>query len=207
MMKLDYGCGSGGFQEISADRLRTGSWLMENGGPDTWAIDVNPDNIKKARLRINNGTKFMVADGKKLPFQENSFDILHEHGVLHHIQGYQDAIKEIARVMKPNGILLMKESVDNDPVFRLFRRILGKWQGDDISSMFTSDELDQALEPYFNILYCCYYWRFTISDCLRMYHIEPSFSLRFNHWISRMFFKLGIDSQMCSHYVLVAVRK
>jgi ubiquinone/menaquinone biosynthesis C-methylase UbiE len=206
-MKLDFGCGAGGHQEISEDRLNCQSWCATYGGPDTYAIDYDPVKLELARLRIKNGTRFIQADGKQLPFPDNYFDIVHECAVLHHISGYQEAIAEIARVLKPGGLLLMKESVDNDPIFRLLRRVLGKWQGDDISSLFTSDELDRQLDRYFNITHREYYWRFTLSDVLRMVDREPQISLKFNQDFSRLFKRLGMERWTCSHYVVSAIRK
>lgn len=206
-MKLDFGCGAGGYQEIFEDRLNCQSWCATYGGPDTCAIDYDPAKLSLARQRIKNGTSFIQADGKQLPFPDDHFNLVHECGVLHHISGYQEAIAEIARVLKPGGLLLMKESVDNDPVFRLLRRVLGKWQGDDISSLFTSDELDQELGKYFQIDSRQYYWRFALSDVLRMIDREPQISLRFNQSMSMIFKKLGLDKQACSHYVIRAIKK
>jgi ubiquinone/menaquinone biosynthesis C-methylase UbiE len=207
MMKLDFGCGTGGYQEISDNRLSCQSWCAAYGGPDTYAIDYDPDKLTLARQRIKNGTRFIQADGKNLPFPDSHFDLVHECGVLHHIAGYQQAIEEIARVLKPGGTLLLKESVDNDPIFRLLRRVLGKWQGDDISSLFTSDELDKELSRYFAITRREFYWRFTLSDVLRMIDREPQISLRFNQSMSMIFKKLGLDKQACSHYVIRAIKK
>lgn len=205
-MKLDFGCGMGGFQEISDDRLHTESWCERYGGPDTIGIDINPQRIEEARIRITNGTRFMVCNGNTLPFPDNYFVVVHDSGTLHHMPDYQTAIKEIARVTKPQGLLLLKESVDNDPVFRVMRRILGKWQGDHIDSLFTSESLDHCLARHFNIVFQSYYWRFTFSDALRMIDKEPAISLRFNHWLSSLFSKAGLDRDFCSHYVAMAIK-
>ncbi len=207
MPQLDFGCGSGGFDEIAEDRLHLQSWLTIKGGPGSYGIDINPERIETAKKMITNGTKFICCNGLNLPFPDNYFDVIHEFGVLHHMPDYRSALKELHRVAKPGCKLIIKESVDNDPVFWLFRRILGKWQGDLISSKFTSQELDQELSQYFFIDKRQYYWRFTLSDLLREYHLEPKASLYFNHYVSKIFQKIKLDRQMCSHYVVNAVKR
>lgn len=43
------------------------------------------------------------ADAEKLPFGDNSFDLIYSWGVLHHTPDINRAINEIYRVLKPNG--------------------------------------------------------------------------------------------------------
>lgn len=47
------------------------------------------------------------ASALKLPFADASFDIVFSHGVLHHIPKIREAEKEIFRVLKPNGDLIV----------------------------------------------------------------------------------------------------
>ena len=68
MKILDVGCGDGGFLELQDNRLRVNSWLMENGGEDSYGVDINPIYVEGAKSKIANGTRFLVADGRQLPF-------------------------------------------------------------------------------------------------------------------------------------------
>src|SRR5215471_15470925 len=45
-----------------------------------------------------------VADAEKLPFEDESFDLIYSWGVLHHSPNTRDAIREVHRVLRPNGI-------------------------------------------------------------------------------------------------------
>lgn len=49
----------------------------------------------------------VLADAKKLPFRNNSFDIALLIQVLEHVDSPDRIIKEAARVLKPNGVLIL----------------------------------------------------------------------------------------------------
>ena len=53
---------------------------------------LNFDNIRVEKVDVRN-----------LSYKDNSFDIVHVYGILHHIIEVNDAVKEILRVLKPGG--------------------------------------------------------------------------------------------------------
>lgn len=207
MRKLDYGCGSGGFESIAYPEPALRSWLLANAGPDSYGIDINPLRIESARSRINGGTNFMVMDGRKLDFPDNYFDVVHSWGVYHHMPDYERGVSEVYRVLKPGGTFLITESVDNDPAFRYLRRIFNKWNGDEVAAYFDTRRLDQVLRRHFIIDQRSYYWRFILSDFLREYHLEPKVSLMLNNFASIVLNKIGLGEKTCCHYVVKAIAK
>ena len=75
---------------------------------EVWGVDINVDAIKFAKSRgIKNLKKSSVT---KLPFKDKYFDILISIDVLYHkwIKDDQKALKEFYRVLKPNGVLILK---------------------------------------------------------------------------------------------------
>jgi SAM-dependent methyltransferase len=44
-----------------------------------------------------------VADAERIPYPDNSFDLVVGHAVLHHIPDVQAAFREVLRVLKPGG--------------------------------------------------------------------------------------------------------
>jgi len=74
-----------------------------NTNCECWGIDVEP---KISTLKIKN-CKFHVADVKKLPFQDDYFTVIFALDVLEHVKDVDVAIKEIHRILKPNGSLVL----------------------------------------------------------------------------------------------------
>lgn len=208
MKILDIGCGDGGWLELRDDRVSKGSWLAEFGGIWAIGIDVNPEYIEKAEKSIRNGTSFFVVDARSLPFEDKYFTMIHASGALHHMTDYQIALREMRRVLSEDGILLLKESVDNDWIFAFLRRLAGRWRGDSVESFYTTDVLLRNMEESgFIITSKEYYWRFYLSDWLVNMNIyEPKISMLFCKWVSDLLKFLKLDRRCCSHIVVTAIR-
>lgn len=76
-------------------------------GAELYGIDLTPEAVAYAehRLQLYNlvAKEIKVSDAENLPFQDNSFDIVYSWGVIHHSPDTPKALKEIIRVLKPNG--------------------------------------------------------------------------------------------------------
>jgi SAM-dependent methyltransferase len=105
---LDIGCGRGLLLIGAARRLTTGKAV----GVDIWSnVDLSsnrPDATLENARRAGVAERVEVkdADAQKLPFADDSFDVVISSLVLHNIpsrQGRQQAVREIARVLKSNG--------------------------------------------------------------------------------------------------------
>ena len=73
-------------------------------------LDLTQEAVDRTetRLRLRNLPFEAIKQGSALtiPFENNSFDIVFSHGVLHHIPEIRSAQREIARVLKPDGELI-----------------------------------------------------------------------------------------------------
>lgn len=98
---LDHGCGFGYFL-FFAQKYFTCT-----------GIDISNYAIQEAK-RINPNCKFIVLNKrtKRLPFRDNSFDAVTSFDVIEHIKNGDDTIKEYARILKKDGILIIHTPTD-----------------------------------------------------------------------------------------------
>lgn len=92
---LDAGCGTGA----------AFPYLKKFG--QVIGVDISEDALKFARKR----GRVIKANITALPFKNNSFDLITCFDVLYHlwVEDYRQAIKEFHRVLKPNGVLFLRE--------------------------------------------------------------------------------------------------
>jgi len=98
---LEIGCGVG---VVSAH-------LNMNYKMDVVGTDLDQEQIKIAKIynKMNENLKFIKADAIKLPFENNKFEIILSLWVMHHINDWERALKEINRVLKPKGFLIFSD--------------------------------------------------------------------------------------------------
>jgi ubiquinone/menaquinone biosynthesis C-methylase UbiE len=84
-------------------------WLAK--GSVVWTVDPSQEvlvNVKAALdSKISHVVRFGVASADDLDFGDGSFDVVVSVMVLHHIEKLQPALREMSRVMKPGGKLVI----------------------------------------------------------------------------------------------------
>ena len=206
---MDFGCGSGDSTEIMPSRLFRDSWLRRYGGHGWIGVDINSESIARAKVRIDNGSDFVVADGRQLPFLDGSFEFVRGSGALHHMTDYRCGIEEIARVTSKGGTVYIKEVVSDNPLYKIARRLKRDWRGERVESLFTSDDLMKEMRKYFFVDMKCvnYYWRSLFSDAMEYFWKEPRWSLYYCHMVSKALSLIRMDKFLCCHIVIRARRR
>lgn len=140
---LDFACGNG-----------------ENGvfgaqcGADTTGIDISPEGVANANqnaldLGVAGHCRFVVMDGENLTFDDNSFDVAVEYGALHHVD-LDAAVRQLARVLKPDGEMICVEALRHNPLIHWYRRrtphLRTEWEVDHILGV----EHLEVLRRYFD---------------------------------------------------------
>jgi ubiquinone/menaquinone biosynthesis C-methylase UbiE len=128
-----------GFNEFSGARLLEvgcgmGTDLLQfaRGGAICTGIDLTPRSIEITRHRFalyGERGDFLISDGERLPFANESLDVVYSNGVLHHTPDTAGAIREVHRVLKPSGtakvMIYHKNSINYWGEMMLHRGVLG----------------------------------------------------------------------------------
>jgi len=96
---LDAGCGNGRGLTLLERTFRPSRLV---------GIDLMPEQIERAKARQLNAT-VRVADITATGEPDASFDAVFVFGILHHVPAWRDALRELARVLVPGGVLLVEE--------------------------------------------------------------------------------------------------
>lgn len=102
---LDAGCGSGYSTKLIGSRYSPRELV---------AFDIMPEQVELAKKRYVKAS-FFVGDVTEINSPSNKYDAVFVFGILHHIPEWKRALREIHRVLKPKGVLLIEE-VNRDGV-------------------------------------------------------------------------------------------
>ena len=97
---LEIGAGTGYF---------TLNMLQDAVVREATATDISPgmlDALRANAARIGVDVQTVACDAEDLPFEDESFDLVLGHAVLHHLPHLDDAFAEFLRVLRPGGVLL-----------------------------------------------------------------------------------------------------
>jgi SAM-dependent methyltransferase len=91
---IDLGCGAGDsvvqFRDVN---------------PDVRWVGVDVEASPEVALRRRTDAEFVTFDGVKLPFEDASFDAVYCKQVLEHVREPGPLLAEVARVLRPGGVL------------------------------------------------------------------------------------------------------
>jgi 2-polyprenyl-6-hydroxyphenyl methylase/3-demethylubiquinone-9 3-methyltransferase len=91
---LDAGCGYGAFSAAAVVR-----------GAAVVSVDIGPRLVARAMARA--GSRGLVADVCDLAIRDESFDVVIASEMLEHTEAPARAVRELARVLRANGLLVL----------------------------------------------------------------------------------------------------
>lgn len=138
MKILDFGCASYTLLNI----------LSEINFKEVYGLDIFSEelyNEYKSKIKKNN-TFLINYEGKKIPFEDNTFDVVSSLCVLEHIIFVEKTLNEFDRVLKKNGYLVIRcpnWSGLNNPVRAVFNLVFKK------DRYWRFEELWDAIKGFF----------------------------------------------------------
>lgn len=98
---LEIGCGNGNGTKVIKKLFSPKSIV---------AIDLDERMIEIAQRRNKDGSVgYKVMDASNLEFPDDHFDAIFDFGIIHHIPNWRRCIKEIYRVLKPGGEVILED--------------------------------------------------------------------------------------------------
>ena len=147
---LEIGCGTGENSRILARHVGSGGRVV--------GVDVSATMVETARRRSRDSllpTEFHVADAGSLDFADESFDAACADRVFQHVEAPEQAVREMARVVRSGGRIVVSEPdwgtlVVDHPDQKLVRRVLRAlcdqvrqgWIGRRLPTLFKSAGLE-----------------------------------------------------------------
>ena len=140
---LDVGSGPGLLVKEIAQRFK---------GSEVMGIDNSQVAVRLARKnsKKQKNIRFIAAEAEKLPFKDQSFDIIVSKDSLHHFANVKKCLKEMMRVLKKQGILYIQDLRRDLPMHMLKQAmppdtIIKKLQYYSARASYTKDELKNIL--------------------------------------------------------------
>jgi ubiquinone/menaquinone biosynthesis C-methylase UbiE len=129
---LDIGCGTGFLT------LGVANAVGKNG--KVIGVDISKEMMEKAeenlsKARVSN-LEFRVGDAESIPLEDNSVDAVVGNMVLHHCPNPESAVKEMVRVLKPNGSLVLADMEEHKE----------RWLKDEVADLWLGFNLQKIKE-------------------------------------------------------------
>ena len=160
---LDCGCGIG-----------TSSYLLAKEGFKVTAIDISPLFISQAKKKYGNkpNLKFFVEDTNKMHFSNQSFDAVCSYDLLEHVTDIKNVLREMSRVVKVGGLLIIFMPNHLDPVQHLIACI--RWKTRDKYKPWEAKSRIEALGQFIRTTFLGIGKSIGINQ--RIYYLRPVLS-------------------------------
>ena len=116
--------------ELGAGECTYVPYLLSKGKPASYlASDIFEDRYSAARDSLAgefNNLEFGVLHADKIELPDNSFDTILAFGLYHHLPDLADAFHQGHRVLRPGGVLILRDPYDGNPAIRLKYRLINR---------------------------------------------------------------------------------
>lgn len=140
---LEIGCGHGFGVEACYDRM--GAKLVHAFDPDPRLVAVTRQAMTRAgRFASRPPAKLWQGVATEIPAADASYDAVLSLQVLHHVEDWRAAVREVARVLRPDGSLLLAESLRGF----IEHPLMGRWMDHPTEDRFDRSMLEDELQRH-----------------------------------------------------------
>lgn len=112
-----FGAGTAGLAVILAKEYSCQVFGIE---PEALEFEIIQEKLKEVNLPTDN---FKKEFGEKLSFSDNQFDVIHCFTVLEHVENVEQCLKEMIRIVKPDGLIYINTPNYSYPAERHYKII------------------------------------------------------------------------------------
>ncbi|HMS32097.1 MAG TPA: class I SAM-dependent methyltransferase [Candidatus Saccharibacteria bacterium] len=101
---LDIACGSG-----------YGTYMLAKEAKKIYGVDVSPEAVRYAKDNYDHkNITYTSGSGTNIPLDSASVDVVTTFETIEHIDDYEQFVREIKRVLKPDGLLIISTPNDSE---------------------------------------------------------------------------------------------
>jgi len=144
---VDFGCGAGQLI-LKLKKINPGSHYI--------GLDVSQEVIKRNRKKFADHKFYLIKDGGKLPFRNNSIDYIISADSIEHVYNTEFTFREFARVLKPGG-----KGIITTPYHGFFKNL----------AIILTNNFDLSFDPI--APHIRFFTKSSISKCLNKVGLKP----------------------------------
>ena len=158
---LELGCGLG-----------EASVYFAKQGKEVTASDISSEmlnTVKKVAEKHQVSVKTLHCVSDKIDCPDNSFYIIYAGNLLHHVD-IENTLKEVSRVLKPNGTFVSWDPLKYNPIINIYRKMATEVRTVDEQPLSMKDI--KLIKKYFPNIKTHYTWFFTLFIFIKYYFID-----------------------------------
>lgn len=97
---LDVGCGTGFLIDL----------LKSQKDAEYYGLDLSPEMIRVARSKLDDSVHLTEGSANRLPYPDGTFDVVCCVQSFHHYPYPEQAMEEVYRVLKPDGLYILSDT-------------------------------------------------------------------------------------------------
>lgn len=122
------------------------SMVLNKFDVEVSGIDISPGMVEKSKELLDGRADLKVGDSENLPWNDMSFDVVTCSASFHHYPNPELVLKEMKRILRPGGILMIADPFTSNELLRFFANILIKFSKSGDVRIYSQKEMRDLLE-------------------------------------------------------------